>query len=210
MANDFEDIDYPNIPIFPLLPNWASEPGSEILLARTIHEYRGTAQRLISFTPDVPISFDASFTTYNKEDEYLLIDFYNNRKGKNERFWSYHPKIAFELKQDMGSGATALVCLPNYAEAQYQGYERIYIVMNDGDILTRKVNNVIYDDLQDELSVEIATALDRDIDEDGYTRIGRFLLSRFDEDELNLNHKTSLTTETDLRFYELVQEYNEI
>jgi hypothetical protein len=210
MANDFQDIDYPNTPIFPLLPNWVTTPGSEIALARTILEYRGSAQRLIPFTEDVPISFDAKFTTYNKQDEYSLIDFYNERRGKNERFWAYHPKVAFELKQDIGSGATALVCIQNYAESQYQGYERIYIVMNDGDILTRHVTNVSYNDIADELTVEIETALDRDVDEDGYTRIGRLLLSRFDEDELNLNHQSDLVTETDLRFYELVQEYDEI
>ena len=77
MADDFQDIDYPNIPIFPLLPNWVSTPGSEIAMARSILEYRGSAQLLIPFTEYVPISFEASFTTYNKQDEYSLIDFYN-------------------------------------------------------------------------------------------------------------------------------------
>jgi hypothetical protein len=210
VANDFEDIDYPNIPIFPLFPNWTTTPNSEIALARTLLQYRGSAQRLIPFTDDVPISFEAKFTTYIKEDEYSLLDFWNERKGKNERFWSYHPKIAFELKRDIGSGATALVCLHNYAESQYQGYERIYIIMNDGDILTRHVTNVSYDDLLDELTVEISTALDRDVNLDNHARIGRLLLSRFDEDEMSLTHRSDLATETDFRFYELVKEYDEV
>lgn len=210
MANDFDDIDYPNIPIFPMFPNWAVVPSSDIVLARTILEYRGSAQRLIPFTGDVPISYNAKYTAYNKEEEYGAIDFWNERKGKKERFWTYHPRLAFEIKYDIGAGATSLACYHNYAESQYQGYERIYILMNNGDILTKHVTNVTYDELQDELVVELATQLDRDVTLTNHYRIGRFLLSRFDEDEMTLTHLTDGATEFNARFYELVKEYDEI
>lgn len=205
MADDLQEIG--SEPIYPHYPNWATLPNTMIQLARKIVEFRGTAQTLRSFTDYVPISFDAGFTLYSKEEEYNFLDFFDQRRGKNERFWIQHPKIAFELEQDANAGASAMVCVPNTAESSYLGYERFYIVMKTGDIITRHIQNITYNEITDKMQLDFATGLDRDVLLDNHWRIGRFILCRHDEDSLRLDHKTDLVTEASMRFYEVVREY---
>jgi hypothetical protein len=207
VADDLQEIGS-GVPVFPLYPNWAKEPNTTIGIVRKIVEFRGTAQTLISFLEEVPITFDAGFTMTTKEDEYNFIDFFNARRGKNQKFWVQHPKIAFELKASAGTGATSLNCYWNAAESNYVGFERIYILMKTGDLITRHIQNVTYNEITDVMQIDFATGLDRDLNLDNYWRIGRFLLCRYDEDALNMKHKTDLVSEASVRFYELIREYS--
>ena len=129
-------------PIFPLMPNWAKTPSTSILMSRKILKQPGTSQVIESVTEDVPQSFTAGFTIFNKEDEYSIVDFFCNRRGKVQRFWVFHPKNMLVLKTEATIGQASIICIPNGFHLIHRGYERIYIKMNDGDTLSRKVFQV--------------------------------------------------------------------
>lgn len=203
-------IDLGTTEIFPFYINWASEPNTEITIARKIIAYPGTAQTMVGYIDEVPISWDATINVYNKEDEYTLIDFFNSMQGRKNRFWIQHPKAVFELVDPVGSGSTVFICEPNAAQDNWLGHERVYFLLKNGDLITREIINAVYSDVTDKLSLEFTTPTDRVIGLDDYWRIGRFLLVRFDEDELELDHFNNNSCEAKFRFYELTKEYGEV
>jgi len=201
-------LDLGTTPVFPLEPNWVSNPTTNISVARRVIGYPGTIQALFQITDDVPVTFTEKFTIYNKTDENTILNFFHARKGRNQRFWVKHPRKHFTLKETASSGAVTMVCEPNNADKQWQGYERIYIVMGTGDILTRKVNSVTYDAVNEEINLTLNNSLDRDVTTSNQILIGRLLLCRFDSDEMNIRWHSTVTSDFSLKFYELVKEYS--
>ncbi len=208
MADDLQNLN--GVQVFPFYINWATEPTTQIAIARKIIAYPGTAQTLVSYIDEVPISWDAVINVYNKEDEYTLLDFFNSVRGRNLRFWVQHPKAAFELVDPPGAGATTYVVQPNSAEDIWLGHERVYLLLKDGDLITRQITNAVYSETTDKLSLEFTTPTDRALGLDDYWRMGRFLLVRLDEDELDVEHFNDNSSEVKLRFYELVKEYADL
>ena len=197
-------------PIFPLSLNWLTTPQTGLIMSRSILQKRGTVQVLNILTDDVPQTFQSAYVLFNKEDEYTLLEFLHNQKGKNNRFWLFHPKQSFVLKVTASLGSSALICEPNMASSSYQGFERIWIGMNNGDLLSRHVFSVTYDELVDEMTLNLSDPLDREVNLTNYYAMGRVLLVRFDDDEFSFKIQTNVVSEIDFNFYELVQEYSEI
>ncbi len=202
-------LDLGSTPVFPLEPNWVSDPKTNVALPRTLLGYRGTRHSLYTVSDDAPVSFDAQFTIYDKTDENTIMDFFHARKGRNQRFWVKHPRQHFTLKNTASNGALTMVCNSNDSHNQWQGYERIYIRMTDEDVLTRKVTSVSYNDVSDQVSLTLNSGLDRDVTTANQNLIGRMLLCRFDSDELNVKWISTITTEFSLSFYELTGEYTD-
>lgn len=197
-------------PIFPLSLNWVTNPRTGMILSRNILQKRGTVQLLGSFTDLVPQNFQASYLLFNKEDEYNFLEFIHNQRGKNKRFWIFHPKQSFILKEIASLGSSVLICYPNRAYSSYQGFERIWIGMENGDLISREIFSVTHDDLVGEMTLSFTDPLDREITLTNYYGIGRVLLVRFEEDEFSCKIQTDTVSQIDLNFYELVKEYSEI
>lgn len=208
MADDYQDLG--SYERFPLVPNWASTPESSYIIARWLVNMSGTVDSLQSITDNAPLIFNAKFLIYDKSDEYDFLDFFYSRKGRHGKFWIQHPASCFILTKTANLGGTSINCEPNKAHLNYQGYERIYILMNTGDVITRKVGAVTYDDVDDEVDLELVTALDREITITNYQMVGRMLLVRFEEDNLVVESHSSEVSEVKCSFRELPEEYDDI
>ena len=196
--------------LFPLEINWSRRPRLDLALARILTKHIGTSIDLETFIEDAPERLNFGISILTKSDEYDLIDFFSNRKGQHGKFWIKRPSREFTLKEDALSGSVSLLVHRNGAYSQYQGYERIWIEMNDGDILTRHIQSITDDDLNDRYSLNLATAIDRDLNFDGHIIISRLLLVRFTEDRLFLGFKTDVISEVELTVRELVKEYADV
>lgn len=122
-----------------------------------------------------------------------------------------HQAEAFTLAASASLNQNLLVCRDNLAARQFQGYERIYLLMNDGDILIRQVTAVESD--QDGLlcTLTLDADLDRVVTPDTLARIGRVYLVRFDQDDLDFRFITpGVAGDVRIGFYELVKEYGEL
>ncbi len=208
MSDDYQDLG--SFERFPLLPNWVSTPESSYLVARWLVNMSGTVDSIQSITDNAPYIFNAKFMLDNKADEYDFLDFFYNRKGRHGKFWIQHPSSCFILTKTANLGATSINCEPNRAHLNYQGYERIYILMDSGDIITRKVGAVTYDAIDDEVDLELVTALDREITTTNYQMVGRMLLVRFEEDSIDVESHSSEVSEVKCAFRELSEEYSDI
>ena len=208
MADSLLDIGSESI--FPLEINWAKRPEYNLSLARVLMQFPGTASKVISYVDDVPERLTIGVSTFNKNDEYTLIDFFNSHKGCHGRFWIKVPQAEFTLKETALSGTTSLSVYRNGAEQQYQGYERIWILMSNGDVLTRHVLSITDDEANDRYLLALESATDREINTSNHVLIGRLLLVRFDHDDLSMDYFTDSAEEVVLKVVELVKEYSEI
>jgi len=193
---------------FPLQPNWATPPKAGFGLARDYVSFPGTAQLLDSTTDLAPKEFTLRFLVDNKADEYELLDFLHQVKGKSYRFWIEHPDAAFILKETANNGATVLKCKKNSFEKICQDNERIFVAMKTGDIIVRKITDATWNSTTEELSLTLDTSIDRDITVDNHWLIGRFLLCRLSDDNTEMEIVTSLVSRFSLKFTELPTEYD--
>jgi hypothetical protein len=204
MADNLEDLG--TYSIFPIEANWVQKPKMDLELARLIIKYVGTSQKLETFTDDVPEGWSLYFTP-DEDDHYDLIDFFAARKGRHGGFWLKIPTREFTLKETALSGSTELVVERNFAHLQYQGYERIYIIMNTGDLITREITGTNDDEDNDKLELSLATVTDREITTSNHYFFGRLLLCRFDEDSLIMSYGQNAYPSISVRVVELVKEY---
>lgn len=199
-----------DFPRFPLEPNWISEPATDIVMLRKVIQFRGTSHHIVPLTDDAPINLELKFTIFTTADYSSLMDHFVTARGRCNRFWVKHHLRTFELKTTASSGSSQLICYPNNFHLQYQGHERIYIEMSDGDILARHLTAANYNESSDQLELSINTSLDRDVTTTNHVIIGRYLLVRFDSDNMRLEAVTDQVCELSLSFTELVREYDEI
>jgi hypothetical protein len=167
-------------------------------------------QTIDSISDDAPFLFEAQFLFNSKADEFDMLDFFYSRYGKHGRFWIEHPAHLFTLESTAILGAAAIYCESNKADLMWQGYERIYVVMTNGDIWTRKVGSIDYEAGNDRIKLNLVTPLDRELTSANHQLFGRFLLVRFESDVLNVDHYSSGTCKVTVKFRELVKEYDEI
>jgi len=194
----------------PIDPNWESLPQNELQITRFLFEYRGTASEISEKNPEVPIVFEATFDIFTIQEYYTFLDFIHNHIGRVIRFWLRFPKQSFVPVKGVSTGSVNLVCEPNDFHLVHVGHERIFIELTDGSTITRHVTDASYSEGNDELTLTLATAFDRDISVNEFFRVGRYLLVRFDDDNFKLRLYTNMNMEFSQRVVEVIRDYDDL
>lgn len=208
MADDWQDIGS-GIDLFPLEPNWASEPETTINIARDLRKYEGTATEVDVLTSKTPIGVDCQFLLTTDEENYTFIDFFVSHKARLNRFWFKHPKRAFTLKEFAAAGSDQIKVNPNFSNLMIQGYERTYINVL-GEYISRQITGAIYDEVNDHVILTLNTITDRDLYPEQIYEFGYLILCRYDIDTLTLDYESDCVSVAKVKFYELVEEYADI
>lgn len=193
--------------LFPFAPNWQTSPKSTASLLRRTLQYPGTVAQQFALSDRTPLAFEATFLMKTREDIYNLQDFFDDRLGKVNQFWIEHPASWALLAEDAAIYDEILVCQDNDASIGYQGYERLYVRMSNGDITTRHVSSIVHNATTGYEEYWLTSQLAYAITTTNHYRIGRLLFVRFDNDQLRLKYHTDCVAEVELSFYELVEEY---
>jgi hypothetical protein len=209
MANNFTALG--DVPLFPFEPTWSEMPRISPVILRRIVSHRGTVQQVESTQGDVPVKLTFGYSLLTSADIMAMTSFFLDRKGRLGRFWIRHPLEAFSLAAPASINQNLLVCQDNLAARQFQGYERIWMEMADGDLLIRQVTEASADPETGLVTLTLDTNLDRVVNADTLFRIGRMYLVRFDQDDLKFLFATPETAgDITLTFYELVKEYSDL
>jgi len=195
---------------FPFDIDWSALPSHQFNITRYLFENPGTSSYIEEKNPETPISFEIKVYIEDKDMEYDFLDFIHTHIGRAKRFWVKYPMPFFQLTESLSSGSTGVKCEPNNFELFFVGHERIFIEMNNGDIITRHVTSATYDSTNDEVNLVLATAVDRDIAIGDVFMLGRYLLVRFDSDDFDLNLETNTKSEVSLKFMELIRDYDDL
>lgn len=210
MADDLDGLG--TVEVFPLLPNWVETPAVNFVVGRYYQGYPGSSQIIEELTEDVPIKLQLGYMLDTKSDEYDILEFFDTHFARRDRFWIKDPREAFVLKETANLGSSTLKCYPNKGEDIFKVNHRIYIEMDNGDILTRELQDCTYSDSDDATVLSLNTALDREVllDRGNSIIIARLLLARFDLDTLEFVIESNAISTTSIRFHELVKEYSEV
>lgn len=188
-------------------PNWNRAIEVERALNAKLMGYPGTVQKILSWSDDLPAVVAFKLTNASKQDEFDLLTFFNLMKGRLGKFWVRSELKEFGLSQDMPQNSTGLYVNDNKFDLAYRGYERIYLDMANGDLITRKVTSVSSGPGAGELTLQIDTVTDRQINRADVRKFGRFLLVRFDVDKISFEHGEKSISDVEVKLRELVKEY---
>ena len=190
---------------FLLRPNWKTSPKSIFDDNRELIQFTGTVLDIYNLGDKIGRTITYGYTNVNREDEYYLVNFFCNHQGKLRRFWLPEWKNAFVLYENISAGDTTITIENCFFSLVDQGYERIFIELKNGDILSRSVSAVIASGYLE--YIHLNNTIDRDISIDDIRYFGRLLLVRFDDDILNLSFRSDSVTKCSCTFKELPHEY---
>ena len=206
MANSYLDLDTAPI-IFPFVFNWASRPETGFNVTRYLTQHKGGPTHLEEKNPELPIAFSGEILIRNRQQNFSYLNFIHEAIGRTYRFWVQYPISLFTLANQANNGASSLTVYDNHFHLHYVGFERIFIEMDNGDVLTRHVTDAVKSG--DYCVLSLASVLDRDITLTNHLKIGRFLLCRFDTDDFQMTLENDLVSTARIQFMELVKEYPE-
>lgn len=189
--------------IFRILPEWSREPGMEIQFGRDLIQYDEAMTQFRFLTSELGWKVTAEFFNISKAVEFSILDFFHQRKGKLNRFWLPAQSKYFVLDDVIPNFATTFF-LPenNTFQYVYRGYERFFMLLKNGDMLTRKISAS-----HGSGEYSVTTAFDRVIAPEDISLFGKLLLVRFDQDEVSMQHDTTDLSSCSLTFQELGKEY---
>jgi hypothetical protein len=205
MTNDIADLSRTQLR-WMRKPNWASAPQREFDLNRVIHQDGATTVEITSLNDLLPYTLKCEYTNVNKAEEKELLEWFEARQARTQRFWTPSWKELYTLSYDANMYDDHLVIENAGCFDAFQGQERIFILTHDGDLITRHVTSVAVGPANTEL-LYLSTVLQRDVLVSQVAWFGRFLLVRFDKDSLNMKYETTHVSEVDVQLRELIREY---
>lgn len=177
------------------------------LISRNILSYPGTVKLQQVFSEERPAQLSQTFQFHKKADEYILLEHLHSKKGMWKKFWYMFPVQAFSLSQAYVSSATELIVHKNEFSEVFRGFERIYFLLKNKDLITTKISSVAPGPGAGELTLNLNTPISRAIGLEDYIRISLLLLVRFDTDKFKFKYKSPTIGKIETKLVELVQEY---
>lgn len=204
MADDLKDLG--TTTLFRASINWREMPKYDYSFSRRVLGFDGTTQQVIQLAPEKPQQLDFKAGFFSKQDEKDFLTKFVSFKGRLARFWLLLPFNMFQLVGSAGIGSTTLTVERNNFE--YQGFERFYILLTNGDLITRKITSTSVNETLGTLDLNFSDGTDRILNPSSIVLFSLCLLVRFDMDSLNLEHRTAYVSEADVKVIELVKEYS--
>lgn len=183
-------------------------PQSALNASRQFLDDAGTKRGVATYTTNLPLIHSVSFTELERGNIKNLIEFFNTVRGRLKSFWWIVQQNLFTPASDYLLNQTVLAVEQNLFGENFRGYERIFLLLSSGDLLTFKVAAVISGLLPaDPIGLQISAPLDRNLDIDEILIFGKLIFCRLDEDELKVKFSTSEIAETEIKLRELVEGY---
>ncbi|RLC88917.1 MAG: hypothetical protein DRJ03_01360 [Chloroflexi bacterium] len=208
MTDSLEDLG--TIDVMTWVWNWSPVPRVEFLFSRTLRDFGSTAQEVVSETDYNPFQGQYEFLISDKETEYDFLEFFLGKRGRTQKFWCKSPHQTFTLKSNVGAGSSLLYVEDNRADYIWQGHERIWIKLANGDEITRQVSNVVRDTDLDRIELHLETLITTGFDIEDVVFFGRIYLVRCDLDKYQVSYESDKVCTVTIKVYETVREYDDI
>lgn len=188
--------------------NWKAELQSQYEMSRSVHSYTGTVEEIINYSDHRPTRLELEFIFNNKAAENDFLTFWVDKRGQWKKFWLPSPSTGFILDVPSVLGVPSLIVASNGFAEFYQGFERIFLKLTNGDRLTFQVNSISKDQpLPGQDTLNLGAALDRIFGPDDIALFALLLCGRFEKDVAELEYITMAVSECKISFLELPKEY---
>jgi hypothetical protein len=195
---------------------WLEPLGQELDPFISLIQYPGSPLKIRKITDDINVNNLAyKFTNVTKKDEFDLLTFFCEHKGRANRFWLPIPENYYQLSAPVKTGDFVL-SIPNetkivdgvetdvipFDSTLMNGYERMFMLLNDGSWISRSIYGIAGEEMA------VLPAMDRDIALSEIKLFGKLILCRFAQDYIEFNHTARDISECTLTFREIAKEYN--
>lgn len=201
MSNSLLDLG--TDPVFTAVPNWQTSPSAGFDTGREVIQYNQAFASIRSLALNNFRTIQYSYFNRTKAEEYYLLNFFYTQRGRLKRFWLPVNYQEFSISSAITSGDNHFHITDNNFSLVLKGYERLYIVLKNGDQISRKIVSAT-----GTTQININGTFDRNIALADIRFAGLILLVRFDQDEIELKHTTDNLSECSIAFKELPNEYD--
>lgn len=206
MANDLKDLGS-NTSLFDFVPDWVSSIDFNLDVIRHYVRFPGGYPYMRQKSEFTPAQWSAEYVMTNKADENEFLLYLSERQGNVQRFWAVYPRTIFHMKSDWES--TDISCESNDFHFLHKGQERVFLVLNNGDLITRRVSSAVNDKISNTLTLVVANAPDAGTVTPADVAIfGRLYLARFNMVSFACKARTDSNSSFNLDFLE-VNEYGD-
>lgn len=206
MSHSYEDITRTSRK-FTLKPDWVQPPEGDFRFNRDMLRFPGTISEMYNLGSAISRSIKYKFTNLSKADELYILEFFRDCQGRLVRFWLPVWENAMRLYTSIATFDEYLYVYNVRFYSQYYEHERIFIETTTGDVITRHVVGSTGDPADPYEVLQVETPMDRNLTQDDIAFFGRYLLVRFDIDELEVRMITDEVSELVIPFVEVVHEY---
>lgn len=164
--------------------------------------------QVIEDTVDKAIRVRMDFTFYSRQELHSFLSFMDYHKGLLKKFWIYCNTNEFILKTNIPANDYSITCENSFYYLNFKTNDRIYLILNNGDTIVRKIQAVEPNQVGDTMTITTATLMPNyQILMNNVLEIGRVLCCRFDHGSFEVVNITPIVSQISLRFFELVKEY---
>ena len=171
-----------------------------------VQGFRGTANEVFTYTEDKPEKFDFLFTGTSKAKTKQFVQDFIAKKGRFDCFWFVDIGRYLTVVANITSGALSIDIIDNFYNIQ--GFERLYIELNNGDKITKKITGFVQGN--GTVALNLDTAIDRDILTTDICRITFLHLCRFDVDTITMSFISKDVMEVSLSIIQVIKEQKTI
>jgi hypothetical protein len=183
-------------------------PKSQLIPSRQFLGEPGTRRDVVTHTTNLPLKYSIGFSHLERAEFYAMLEFFHAVRGRRAPFWWIFEQNLFTPSANYVTGQSVIGVEENLSVLDYRGHERVFILLDSGDLLTFQVTAIAPGlNPGDPYSMTLGEVLDRDILMTEIEMFGKLLFCRMDTDELKMPFSTSETATANLDFMELVEEY---
>jgi hypothetical protein len=167
---------------------------------------QGTPHEIFSYDNPIAKQFSYTFLNKSKAEEYELLKFIDEKKGRWGSFWMPTWVTQFDLLAPIETTGTLIVVLNRKFSSIFRGYERFFILLSNGDMIVRQITkSTVYNTEAEVLTY--STLIPQRILPSQVVLFGLFMFVRFDTDEFTFNYQTDTVSTVNVSVVELVKEY---
>jgi len=197
-------------PLYHIAIDVKESPKSALPASRQFLGETGTRREVVTHTTNLPFKWSTNFTQLARSEIYTLLDFFNIVRGRRTPFWWIFEQKLFSAAANYIAIDTILAIEANLSALDYRGYERIFLLLQNGDLITRQVSAINQGlNEEDPYSLVITEQLGRVVNKEDIALFGKLLFCRLDSDDIKLSYQTATIANASLDFIELVEEYPE-
>jgi len=205
MADSIEGLG--TAPLWRATINWRDVPKYDYEIPRRVVNFDGTATALFTLASAEPQQLEFLVTARNKQQEFDLISQFATFQGRHKRFWLLLPMRMFKLVGSQGIGTQIVAEFDGFVS---RGFERLYWLTVDNDLITREVTGHTTDEGAGTQTFTLGTATDRVLDPNDIVLFSLAILCRLDQDTLEMDWQSDAVSETTVKVFELVEEYDDV
>ena len=197
--------------ILTLEPEWSVFPTQKRKIYLTENVNHGVHNPFIARKPERGFTF----TVEDSENAlYAMLIFFADKLGRARKFWLPDPFACFEVQAflfDEDDGYLIRVNKVSNLEG-LNGNERLHIRLQDGSVITRRIDSTVQGATYTDFLVSTLTHLDplEDFNIATIERCSLMYLGRFENDVLEVSMTTDQLASCSIEFKELLHEYTDI